>query len=97
MIISEDYILQEELNNLIRTLLASAYPLHLIIKNIKKALTHNHSNLLSQRIPQTVANILPIITSFSDTGKLFMATIHKNWHTLLMTPHSPLFGQPNPY
>ena len=38
MIISEDYILQEELNNLTRILLARAYHLHLIIKNIKKPL-----------------------------------------------------------
>ena len=35
-IISEDHILQEELNNLTRILLACSYPLHLIIKNIKK-------------------------------------------------------------
>ena len=36
MIISEDHILQEELNNLRGILLARAYPLHLIIKNIKE-------------------------------------------------------------
>ena len=34
MIISEDHILQEELNNLIRVLLARAYPLHVINKNL---------------------------------------------------------------
>ena len=39
MIISEDHILQEELNNLTRILLARAYPLNLIIKNIKKLWT----------------------------------------------------------
>ena len=38
MIISEDHILQAEPNNLIRILLARAYPLHLVIKNIKKTL-----------------------------------------------------------
>ena len=38
MIISEDHILQAEPNNLIRILLARAYPLHLIIKNIRKSL-----------------------------------------------------------
>ena len=43
MIISEDPILQEELNNLTRILLARAYPLHLIIKKIKKTLNHNRS------------------------------------------------------
>ena len=36
MIISEDRILQQELNNLTRILLAYVYPLHFIIKNIKK-------------------------------------------------------------
>ena len=36
MIISENHILQEEPKNLIRILLACAYPLHFIIKNIKK-------------------------------------------------------------
>ena len=41
MIISEDHILQEELSNVTRILLARAYLLHLIIKSIKKALTHN--------------------------------------------------------
>ena len=39
MIISEDHILQEELISLTLILLDRAYPLHLIIKNIKKALT----------------------------------------------------------
>ena len=38
MIISEDDILQEELNNLTHILLAHAYPPHLIIKDIKKTL-----------------------------------------------------------
>ena len=80
--ISEDHILQEELNNLTRALLAWTYPLHLIIKNIKKTLTHYRNNLLSQRTPQTVTKILHIITAFSDIGKLFTATIHKNWHTI---------------
>ena len=37
IIISEDHILQEELNNLTHILTARAKPLHLIIKNIKKA------------------------------------------------------------
>ena len=58
MIISEDHILQEELNNLSRILLARTCPLHLIIKN-KKALTHNRNDLLSQRTPQSETNILP--------------------------------------
>ena len=37
LIVSEDYILQAELNNLTHILLARTYSLHLIIKNIKKS------------------------------------------------------------
>ena len=48
MIITEDHILQKELNNLTRILLARPYPLHLIIKNMKKALTRSRNHLLSQ-------------------------------------------------
>ena len=80
MIISDDHILQEELNNLTRILLARASPLHLIIKNIKKALTHTRNHLLSQRTTHTETNILPIITPFSNIGKSFAATIHKHWY-----------------
>ena len=47
VIISEDHILQEELNNLTRILLAWVYPLHLIIKKIKKFLNHSRNNVLS--------------------------------------------------
>ena len=66
MIISEDHILREELNNLIRILLFHVYPLHLIIKNIKKVLTHNRNHLLSQQTPQTETNILPLQTTHGN-------------------------------
>ena len=45
-------------------------------------MTQNRNNLLSQRTPQTVTNIIHIITPFSDIGKLFTVTIHKNWHAI---------------
>ena len=80
MIISEDRILQAELNNLTRILLARSYPLHFIIKNIKKALTHSPNYLLSQRKPHIATNILPIITPFSDMGKQLTAMMHRNRH-----------------
>ena len=83
MIISEDHILQEELNNLTRILLACAFPLHLIIKNIKKTLTHNQNHLLTQQTPQTAINIHAIVTPFSDMCKLLTATIHRNWHHII--------------
>ena len=69
MIISDDHILQAEFNNLTRILLAQSYPLHLTIKNIKKALSRSRNYLLSQPTPHTETNILPIITPFSDIGK----------------------------
>ena len=96
LVISEDHILQEELYNLTHILLACAYLLHLIIKNTKKALTHNCNYLLSQRTPQTETNILPIVTPFSDISKLFAATYIRIGTQLPMTPYSPPFGHPNP-
>ena len=80
IIISEDHILQEELNNLTCIILACAYPLHLIIKNIKKALTHNRNHLLLQQTVQIEKNILPIVIPFSDMGTLFTAIIHRNFY-----------------
>ena len=98
MIISEDHILQEELNNLTCILLAREYPLHLIIKNIKKALIHNRNNLLSQQTPQTETNILPIVTPFSDILANYPRQLYIRIGTQLsMTPQFPLYGHPNPY
>ena len=74
MIISEDHIMQEELNCLTGILLACV-----IIKNWKKTLIHNRNHQLSHQTPQTETKILPIITPFSDIGKLLTAIIHKNW------------------
>ena len=82
MIIFEDHNLLKELNNLIRILLARAYPLHLITKNMIKALIYVHCNLQSQRTSPAETNLLHIITPFLDIGKSFTATIHKNWHTI---------------
>ena len=80
MIISEDHILQKELNNLTRIQLARAYPLYLIIKNIKKAFTRNCNHLLSQWTRPTENNIFLTVTPFSDIGKQLTAIIHRNWH-----------------
>ena len=80
MIISKDHILQAELNNLTRILFARSYPQHLIIRNIKKALTHSRNYQLSQRSPHTDTNILPIITAFSHIRKQLTAIIPSDWH-----------------
>ena len=82
MIISKDHILKEQCNNLTGILLARTYPLHVIIKKIKKALTNSRNYLLSQRTPHIQTDILPIITPFSDMGKQLTAIIHRNWHIL---------------
>ena len=79
MIISEDNILQAELNNLTRSPLACAYPLHLIIKNIKKALI---CQLVTQRNTTDRNKHSPIVTPSSYIGKLFTATIDENRHTI---------------
>ena len=92
MIISEDHILQEKLNNLTRILLARAYPLHLIIKNIKKALTRSRNQLLCQRTPHTETNFLPIVTPFSDISKKLTAIIYRNWQNVVNdTPLSTIW------
>ena len=82
MNISKDRIRQEQLNSLTLTLLARAHPLHLSIRNIKKALIYTRSNLLLQRTPHREKDILPIITPFSDIGESITATTHKNWQTI---------------
>ena len=81
MIISKDHILQEKHYNLTYILLTHAYPLHLMIKNIK-TLIYTCNNLLPQLAPHTDTNVLPIITPFSFIGRSFTATIHKIWHTI---------------
>ena len=81
IIISKEKILWEELNNLPRIPLAPAYPLHLIIKNIKKS-SFTPTATYSQLILNTETNIFPIIPPFSEIGKSFTTTINKNWHTI---------------
>ena len=60
-------------------------------------------HLSSQRTPQTETNILPIVTPFSDIGKLLSAIIHRNWHNVVnditlstIWLSKPLSALPNP-
>ena len=80
MINSEDDILQEELNNLTRILLAHTYPLHLTIKKIKKSLDSQPQSLVIPRNTADRNQHSAIITPSSDMGKLLTATIHRNCH-----------------
>ena len=98
MIISEYHIQQVELNNLTCILLVRAYPLHLIIKNIKKALTHSCNCLLFQRTPpRTETNVLPIITPFSEWSNNSQPLYTEIGTLLPATTHSPPSGHPNLY
>ena len=80
MTISEDHTLQEKLSNLTRILLARAYPLHLIIKNIKSLDLQTQSPVILTNTADR--NILPIVTPFSDISKLLAAVMHGNWHSV---------------
>ena len=94
MIISKDHILKEQCNNLTGILLARTYPLHVIIKRIKKALTNSWNYLLSQRTPHIQTDILPIITpqtwannwqpSYTEIGT-FLPTSPHSHHLVIQT------------
>ena len=94
MIILKDQILQEELDNLTRILLARAYHNTSSLKTLKKALTHNLNYLLSQQTLQIETNILPIVTPLANYSPQLYIRIGTPFP---MTPHSPLFGHPNTY
>ena len=89
MIISEDHILLEELNNVARILLARAYPLHLIIKSIKKPWPTTQLPVIPTNTTDRNQHS-PIVTPFSDIAKLTAANIHKNWHTITICLSKPL-------
>ena len=97
MIISEDHILQAELNKLTRTLLACAYPLHLIIKKNKKSLD-----------PQPQLPVIPTNTTYRDQHSphynpfLRHGQTTHNHHTQKLAHccqrhHSPPSGHPKLY
>ena len=93
MIISEDHILQAELNNLT---LAHAYPLHLIIKN-KKGLDPQ-PRLFVIPMNTTYGNQhSPYYTSFLRHGQTTQPSYTEIGTLLPTTPHSPPFGHPHLY
>ena len=82
LIISEDHNLQRELDNLTKTLLARDYPLHIISRNIKKALTFSRQDLLHKPRQHNPTQKTPIVTPFSDMGTSLSRTIHDHWHLI---------------
>ena len=97
MIISKDHILQEKLNNLTRNLLTHAYPLHLLIKNIKKPSSTPTANwyLNGHHIQKQTffPLLLPSQIQANHSQPLY---IRIDTH-LLMTSRFPLSGHLNLY
>ena len=91
MIISEDHILQEELNNL--TCILQARIVQQCILSLRIISTHRHP----QRTPHTEENILPIINSYSGVDKFFMPPSIRTGTQFLMTSHFLLPGHLNLY
>ena len=80
MIISEDHILQEELNNVTRILLASNYilPLRVSKKPSSTAAVSYYSTDTTY-----INKYSSHHHSHLNIGKSFIATIHKNWKTVV--------------
>ena len=86
-IIHDDDLLQNELYNLTRTLLARKYPLHIINKNILSALSFSQTELLNKNLTTTDNDshhnpLLPLTTKYHPKGVLLRDSIHKHWTTL---------------
>ena len=97
MIISEDHIVQEDLNNILRILLARVYPLHLIIKNIKKALIRSANHHYPKEYHKDKPTFSPLESFFQTLANNSHQSYTEIGAMLLMTPLSPPFDQPNPY
>lgn len=90
MIISEDSILQDELYNLTKILLARKYPLHIINQNIIKALQFSQTELIYKNKQENtdVDQPIPFITKYTDTGKKLKQMVNEHWHILTDDPYT---------
>lgn len=82
LIISDDNLLQNELHNLTKTLIAREFPLKIINRNINKALSHSRDELLKETPRNNNNKILPIITPYSQKGISLSQHIHNQWHLI---------------
>ena len=81
LIIEDDDTLQKELYNLTRNLLARHYPLHIINRNIHKALKNPRHNILHQtkQTKTNTKNILPIKIHFNNKERHISKKIIQHW------------------
>ena len=84
MITTDDSILQEDLYNLTKTLLARKYPLQLINKNVNKALQFDQKELINKAKPTNTHNNEAIIftTKYTALGKTTTDIIKRNWNII---------------
>ena len=79
MIISEDHILQTELNNLTRMLLARAYPLHLINKNMGKQLTaivHRNWHIVANDTTLSTIWSSKLLSAYTKSNSIHNYLVH---------------------
>ena len=83
LLITDDTLLQKELDSLAISLLTRQYPLEIITRNISKALLHSRETLL-YRPPKTASpkRVLPIVTPYSPEGRYFSQSIRNRWHII---------------
>ena len=87
LFISDDTILQKELNSLTISLLARKYPLEVITHNISKALLHSRDTLL-YRTPKASSSrsVIPVVTPYSSEGRQFSKSVRDRWHIIENDP-----------
>ena len=87
LFISDDTILQKELNSLTISLLARKYPLEVITHNISKALLHSRDTLL-YRTPKVSSSrsVIPVVTPYSSEGRQFSKSVRDHWHIIENDP-----------
>ena len=83
LLITDDTLLQKELDSLAISLLTRQYPLEIITRNISKALLHSRETLL-HRPPKTASpkRVLPIVTPYSPEGRHFSQSVRNRWHII---------------
>ena len=83
LLITDDTLLQKELDSLAISLLARQYPLEIITRNISKALLHSRETLF-YRPPKTASpkRVLPIVTPYPPEGRDFSQSVRNRWYII---------------
>ena len=87
LLITDDDILQKELNSLTLSLLARKYLLEVITHNISKALVHPRDTLF-YRTPKASSSrsVLPVVAPYSLEGRPFCKSVRDHWHVIENDP-----------